>query len=953
MFIESLIALLWRVAQALVVNTNTNIVAIAMSGDSRHQPRPSGFLGSSLFPAFDPLPDPADDEGGGGGDVGAPAFPSFSFSATDCDILASDATNSAALNPDLSLSTRTHSSTFSSKSKKRKKDKAIESKRIDREKPTTETVPSFTFAKKSPPDNLFSFDRRGDNNNTLLGANLEKVPRYISFGKAYDLNKRKMDANKHDSSTEVHEFIPLSASIGASSDRYEEDDLNIRQNIQESPEFVAKSTHLHTRLENNPKNLSTWLELLELQDTLIPSPTASMDPSASLRKSGLEKTIKDRKLAIYEKAVKHFPTNFQLVGAYLGLCEETWADGAKILTAWEKALKRTAPDSGGNSRDAIGLWDKYLTFRQSHYPSFNVNSCVDAFETAMNAISEFEDDSYEIQSALLHFFTRLCNFLLAAGYTERAVALFQAMIEFSCFTPPAFSAEMMSFFQRMELFEEFWESECARIGEAGAKGWVNNVVGAISFERSRTNSKKDDDLELGDLYGKWFQRETEAMYSDWAPQRSAWSDESSDNQDVDPFATIIFDDVRPFLFSLTHESLKMQLLSNFLNLLGLPFNNTESSAASDLFGSSAPLMNCQAMSNAFVSQFFKGTKTEESTFPATLFPLTLSSLFPTTFVAISQSFNANQVAETSQTAYGRLPFLKNILLQCKNSPSSGPLVDDDLLFPTILAIESANDGIKASLKTGKLLLKTERMNLVLWSAYSMLEVRRGKIEEAFKILQTAISSFRSFPLENQRGAVFLFLTYAELQINAQQYVKALLTLVAFADPSADLPSLHSSADEMPSSIRLLKARKFLSDQCDSAINSCKQSVTPAVIRRTSAWITVFATYVYLIADNVHESLEFLSQTLGTAGLPRALKELVHDTRCRMYIRHASRPGYFVRPADLRAVVESAVFEFPSNTVFLQLFAQTEERAKIDNRVRRAIDSVLKRQVNTFTRLLKN
>jgi hypothetical protein len=76
---------------------------------------------------------------------------------------------------------------------------------------------------------------------------------------------------------------------------------------------------------------------------------------------------------------------------------------------------------------------------------------------------------------LVFFFIGIFNGVWL-GYTERAVAILQAMIEFNCFCPPAF--EEQSFFQRVDLFEVFWDSECRRFGEEGAVGWRLNITGS-------------------------------------------------------------------------------------------------------------------------------------------------------------------------------------------------------------------------------------------------------------------------------------------------------------------------------------------------------------------------------------------------------------------------------------------------------------------------------------------
>jgi hypothetical protein len=64
-------------------------------------------------------------------------------------------------------------------------------------------------------------------------------------------------------------------------------------------------------------------------------------------------------------------------------------------------------------------------------------------------------------------FLSLCRFEWQAGYREVSTALFQAEIEFSLFCPPLLLTEQ----SKQRLFEHFWNSDGARVGEEGALGW--------------------------------------------------------------------------------------------------------------------------------------------------------------------------------------------------------------------------------------------------------------------------------------------------------------------------------------------------------------------------------------------------------------------------------------------------------------------------------------------------
>lgn len=72
----------------------------------------------------------------------------------------------------------------------------------------------------------------------------------------------------------------------------------------------------------------------------------------------------------------------------------------------------------------------------------------------------------QLEIGLVDVFLGLCRLEWQAGYQELATALFQAEIEYSLFSPLVSSEQ-----SKQRLFEHFWSSNGARIGEDGALGW--------------------------------------------------------------------------------------------------------------------------------------------------------------------------------------------------------------------------------------------------------------------------------------------------------------------------------------------------------------------------------------------------------------------------------------------------------------------------------------------------
>lgn len=99
----------------------------------------------------------------------------------------------------------------------------------------------------------------------------------------------------------------------------------------------------------------------------------------------------------------------------------------------------------------------------------------------MDTTSEpLDSDVIQQELVLVDMLVSLCRFEWQAGYQELATALFQAEIEFSVFSPSLLLSEQ----SKLRLFEHFWSSNGARVGEEGAFGW------SLWLEKEEENRQK-------------------------------------------------------------------------------------------------------------------------------------------------------------------------------------------------------------------------------------------------------------------------------------------------------------------------------------------------------------------------------------------------------------------------------------------------------------------------------
>ena len=71
-------------------------------------------------------------------------------------------------------------------------------------------------------------------------------------------------------------------------------------------------------------------------------------------------------------------------------------------------------------------------------------------------------------------FLELCAFLRGAGHLEKAIALFQAQIEFNLFRPSILSRDM-SHSDAVDFMSVYWDSSAPKFGENSSVGWSSWV----------------------------------------------------------------------------------------------------------------------------------------------------------------------------------------------------------------------------------------------------------------------------------------------------------------------------------------------------------------------------------------------------------------------------------------------------------------------------------------------
>ncbi|PNJ64924.1 NRDE2 isoform 8, partial [Pongo abelii] len=161
----------------------------------------------------------------------------------------------------------------------------------------------------------------------------------------------------------------------------------------------------------------------------------------------------------------------------------------------------------------------------------------------------FADSEHRMKVAAL--FLQQCHFLRQAGHSEKAVSLFQAMVDFTFFKPD--SVKDLPTKGQVEFFEPFWDSGEPRAGEKGARGWKawmhqQERGGWVVINPDEDDDEpEEDDQEIKDKtlprWQIWLAAERSRDQRHWQPWRPEKTKKQTEEDCEDPERQVLFDDI--------------------------------------------------------------------------------------------------------------------------------------------------------------------------------------------------------------------------------------------------------------------------------------------------------------------------------------------------------------------------------------------------------------------------
>ncbi|KAI4139812.1 MAG: hypothetical protein L6R39_006098 [Caloplaca ligustica] len=679
-----------------------------------------------------------------------------------------------------------------------------------------------------------------------------------------------------------------------------------------------KRATLSSQVERVPGDWQSWLALVEVQD--------EMDGVINVAGQVNHNTIAERRsnaevvLSILEKALVGVIDPEGRERLYLGMMSKAsliW-ETTRLSAKWQPILKEH-PSS-------YRIWKKYLDFHQSISSRFSVEEVrkhhIDCL-SMLQGVRQGADLDSRRRSGLyfvqVYILLRLTLLLKEGDYTELAVAIWQALLEFEFNKPHPFrrTTQQRPFNSRQEellsVFETFWESEVPRIGEPNAKGWLNyhddEDEQALLTAAVQPSTRPDSPA-----LRTWGEAERKVGSCSRTPSRAI------DSSSEDPYRVVFFSDIKPALIESSTSADQRTVLAAFLCFCHLPpYTN-------DLTYHTRAWYNDQFMRNELLYKNPEDDPPDLSSTDPFAFPLAEHPISPDTlFSAPGKWFSAFGPWDGDHRPIPR----EFILATLKALVNQG--IGEDDLAEYLLAFELQVSPTTV-LKSARNLLKQRPSSLRLYNAYALIQDRLGNGEMAITVLDTAIQMSAKLDHVTRRDVVLLWRSRTLYHLALGQTTVALEQLLKFGqdDRPADGAD-HKNVPKVNSATARLRLENVLSAGRD-------QSLSLSLPTHALHYSELLVLLSYLVSCSLQAALSsFVSNLhhLTTTPTPHnpITEALFRQFVARILYTHVTILKHPYSPRTIRSFLAESITAFPTNTIFLSLYAWNESRFRIDDRLR--------------------
>ncbi|KAI6188321.1 Golgi apparatus membrane protein TVP23-like protein [Aphelenchoides besseyi] len=350
-------------------------------------------------------------------------------------------------------------------------------------------------------------------------------------------------------------------------------------------------------VNDNKRNVYQWLHFLKFEEEYFAYENqlngrsrdsgrmSYLERRAEIIKSGLKSVHRDEAVELKLEMMK---TLIERFGSHHEIVEKEW--------------KKVQIDYVNSEP----MWKAYIADRIHRLSGFNIVNAEKPYAHAIERLNNLLNGtlvSHKVldgtEDFLIDLVVARCKLFLEAGYVSHVIGNLQAIAEFMFFISAQTKQQRHSY--QIQEFKEFWESGMPRIGDADAKGELNNdykrfqVLGWKNTvydrnELNKANEKKilseekltiqieDDEIKMPELFTQAINYTLSAIWSEIEKKRSerCWPPVTpiSEFNDKERFQYIDerivkFESVKPSLIQLSSPTNALRLIFRILQLFGV------------------------------------------------------------------------------------------------------------------------------------------------------------------------------------------------------------------------------------------------------------------------------------------------------------------------------------------------------------------------------------------------
>lgn len=800
-------------------------------------------------------------------------------------------------------------------------------------------------------------DRKGDRLNIHFGMLLKGVPAYnrlhycLGMEKGYKvkwwreknkelfdivkINDKKKHTRYSSSSSKMRSLLlsegikvkrlPLNTADPGDyihiSFQEESTPTNTQSEIEQT--LMKKNTELLDLSYKFPKNIKTWLELINFQDEY-----------SKLTHSGGSsiKSILEMKIDIYKKAIEKNPGSEELVLGYLQCCEQLY-DNERMMQLWKSCM--------GKYYESYILWRVYLMFIKSNFATFSIDVFRKAYISALTALNKVKlmyKNTDRYQKAEMGALKIALYAIIAesqAGYRERAMSMLQALIEIRFYCPETLLSDSTSRDTFLGLFQVFWESQVPRFGEKGSEGWkswhakvtqkVSNISSIIEdYDIDKpTVDYSDEELEAIELESLEDERENTDIpitLNEWLLKErkddSIYFISERDfkiESDDDLERTVLYEDIKGFIFQYTHPSLDKVLVEFFLRYIGAKF--------------ALPSTNSEEYLT-YIQDSLECTDNLFELLESMNYPNFMSESTDQEILTHSRwdviDINCVTVEIDNEK---KLEFAENSIVMFSQIES---IKEDASLY---LLLNRVLNQIRIIQKDEELENEPSTDSLFLQVDLARFKQMQGQYDEARDIYNQILLSMDT---DHILDYCVVYFDFVMMELNLNTSRNFILNILVALPEGNYSPVLLSECKKFPAT-KVLKAKKLYKDILGSIMNGRISDTTH--IRYFTLCFAIFECYStgLMSSANIYDTLlpyvkemyPTLHEQLTVDYLNIIMKEYTNKN-CKEIIQ----------PSFLRNVVKNAVEIYPNNTVILSTLLVAYQKSLIAADLRLLFDGMI-------------